>query len=277
MKELQMLASDPGSTSSYTKNILLLILVFIFIVGPGISCWMNNGSMIDLQGQIVGPEDSPYADGVFSLSIHITDKYPFEPPRVRFLTKIYHPNIDSEGRICLDTLKMQLQGSWSPSVNINTVLLTIRLLLAHPNADDGLVPDITEQYKRDKQSFLRDAKMNTLKYASYSSSSSPPSTSLSSSTTAQIDTKNDNIKCLERGPPTTAKSMCHGKESAAENDAFGGGNSSSGDDESDSDDGDSDSEVMNEVGVKRASAAATSAANEDNSENLDTVNKRNKK
>merc|ERR1719487_653964 len=81
------------------------------------------------------------------LSLTITDRYPFEPPRVRFTTPVYHPNIDSDGRICLDTLKMQPQGSWSPSVNINTLLLTIRLLLAHPNADDGLVADITELYR----------------------------------------------------------------------------------------------------------------------------------
>lgn len=55
---------------------------------------------------------------------------------------LYQPNIDSEGRICLDTLKMQPQGSWAPSVNINTLLLSIRLLLAYPNPEDGLVADI---------------------------------------------------------------------------------------------------------------------------------------
>lgn len=77
---------------------------------------------------------------------------------MRFITPVYHPNIDNDGRICLDTLKMQPQvlvfchilyylliskkGSWSPSININTLLITIRVLLGCPNADDGLVPDI---------------------------------------------------------------------------------------------------------------------------------------
>lgn len=54
----------------------------------------------------------------------------------------WQPNIDSDGRICLDTLKMQPQGSWAPAVNLNTLLLTIRVLLAYPNPADGLVADI---------------------------------------------------------------------------------------------------------------------------------------
>jgi ubiquitin-conjugating enzyme E2 T len=135
-KELERLANDPG---------------------PGVSAWPVNDSMNNLEAQIDGPDDSPFANSTYSLSVEIPDRYPFEPPRVRFLTPIYHPNIDSDGRICLDTLKMQPQGSWSPSMNINTVLLTIRILMGSPNADDGLVPDITEEYKRDRNLWWRKA------------------------------------------------------------------------------------------------------------------------
>ena len=49
-------------------------------------------------------------------------RYPFEPPKVCFITKIYHPNIDDQGRICLDVLKMPPQGSWRPAHNISTGL-----------------------------------------------------------------------------------------------------------------------------------------------------------
>lgn len=56
--------------------------------------------------EITGPENSPYENGIFELDLSITDRYPFEPPKLRFITPIYHPNIDSTGRICLDLLKM---------------------------------------------------------------------------------------------------------------------------------------------------------------------------
>ena len=58
------------------------------------------------------------------------------------MTPIYHPNIDAGGRICLDTLKMPPKGSWKPALNVPATLSMIRLLMAEPNADDGLVPDI---------------------------------------------------------------------------------------------------------------------------------------
>jgi len=143
-RELEMLALDPG---------------------PGVSAWPLEDNMMNLEAQIQGPQDSPYSEGTYSLSVQITDRYPFEPPRVRFLTPIYHPNIDSDGRICLDTLKMQPQGTWSPSVNINTLLLTIRMLMQTPNADDGLVPEITEEYKRDVTMWRRKALEHTRKNA----------------------------------------------------------------------------------------------------------------
>jgi ubiquitin-conjugating enzyme E2 T len=140
-RELYMLANDPG---------------------PGISAWpADESNMMLLQAQIQGPQESPYQGGLYNLTIDIPDRYPFEPPRVRFMTPIYHPNIDSDGRICLDTLKMQPHGSWSPSVNINTLLLTIRVLMSNPNADDGLVPDITEEYKRDIALWRRKASDHT--------------------------------------------------------------------------------------------------------------------
>ena len=50
-------------------------------------------------------------------------RYPFEPPKVNFVTQIYHPNIDDQGRICLDLLKMPPKGSWKPSQNLSTGII----------------------------------------------------------------------------------------------------------------------------------------------------------
>ena len=133
---------------------------------PGVAAWPADEDRIDkLQAQIVGPPDTPYAAGVFRLEIDIPARYPFEPPKVRFLTPIHHPNIDSGGRICLDTLKSQPKGSWQPSVNLSTLLTTIRLLMSEPNPDDGLMPDITEQYRSNRALFDRTATAATARHA----------------------------------------------------------------------------------------------------------------
>ena len=69
-----------------------------------------------------------------------------EPPKVRFLTKIYHPNIDKLGRICLDVLKEK----WSPALQIRTVLLSIQALLSCPEVSDPLDPSVADHFKTNK-------------------------------------------------------------------------------------------------------------------------------
>merc|ERR1711885_85713 len=93
-----------------------------------------------------GPDDSPYVGGIFFLNIHFPTDYPFKPPKINFTTRIYHPNINSNGAICLDILKDQ----WSPALTISKVLLSICSLLTDPNPDDPLVPEIAHIYKTDK-------------------------------------------------------------------------------------------------------------------------------
>ena len=61
-----------------------------------------------------------------------------KPPIVRFITKIYHPNIDTNGQVCVD----YLQDSWSSLLKIESVLISIASLLADPSADDPIVPEI---------------------------------------------------------------------------------------------------------------------------------------
>lgn len=132
---------------------------------PGVCAWTRDDRIDQLLAQIVGADESPFAGGMFLLEISVPDRYPFEPPKVRFLTPIYHPNIDSGGRICLDTLKMPPKGSWTPSLNLSTVLTTVRLLMSRPNPDDGLVLDITEQYKHNRAAFDAKARQMTLTHA----------------------------------------------------------------------------------------------------------------
>ncbi|KAA1118866.1 Ubiquitin-conjugating enzyme E2 4 [Puccinia graminis f. sp. tritici] len=139
-KELHDLGRDPPSSCS---------------AGP------KGDNMFQWQATIMGPGDSPYAGGVFFLMITFPTDYPFKPPKVCFKTKIYHPNINSNGSICLDILREQ----WSPALTISKVLLSICSMLTDPNPDDPLVPEIANLYKTDRAKYEATAREHTRKYA----------------------------------------------------------------------------------------------------------------
>ncbi|XP_039266639.1 ubiquitin-conjugating enzyme E2 D4-like [Styela clava] len=113
------------------------------------------------QATITGPPDTPYQGGLFFLDIRYPCDYPFKPPNVRFITKIYHPNINSQGGICVDILR----DNWSPALTTSKVLLSISSLLANPNPDDPLVPEIANLYKFDRLQYNKNAREFSKKYA----------------------------------------------------------------------------------------------------------------
>lgn len=110
---------------------------------------------------ILGPEKTPFQGGIFFLDIFYPTDYPFKPAKFRFTTKLYHPNINSDGGICLDILKEQ----WSPALTTSKVLLSICSLLCDPNPDDPLVPEIANLYKKDKNKYNQKAREWTQLYA----------------------------------------------------------------------------------------------------------------
>ena len=110
---------------------------------------------------INGPEGSPYEGGTFKVEADFSDNYPFKPPKCKFLTKIYHPNIDKLGRICLDILK----DKWSPALQIRTVLLSIQALLSSPNPDDPLDETVARHWKENESEAIQTAKEWARMYA----------------------------------------------------------------------------------------------------------------
>jgi len=106
--------------------------------------------------------ETPYEGGIFKLKIDFPADYPFKPPKLQFITKIYHCNVNSNGSICLDIL----QSQWSPALTIGKVLLSICSLLTDPNPDDPLVPEIAKLYKENRKKHDENALDYTKKYAS---------------------------------------------------------------------------------------------------------------
>jgi len=125
------------------------------------SAGILDENIYNWSASIIGPENSPYKGGIFKLLINFPEDYPFHPPKIRFVTKIYHCNINNSGGICLDILKDQ----WSPALTISKILLSICSLMDDPNPDDSLMPEIADLYKNNKIKHDMNAVLYTERYA----------------------------------------------------------------------------------------------------------------
>lgn len=121
----------------------------------------KDGDMYKWEAVIYGSQGSVYEGGIFNLLIEFPPNYPFKPPKVKFTTKIYHPNINMSGGICLDILK----DNWSPALTISKVLISICSLLTDPNPADPLVPEIADIYVKNRLQFDLTAREWTNYYA----------------------------------------------------------------------------------------------------------------
>ncbi|KAM3128442.1 hypothetical protein pb186bvf_019450 [Paramecium bursaria] len=129
----------------------------------GIQILVIDNNITHWKGFINGPSDSPYEGGFFQIDIVMPQEYPYKPPKMKFDTRIWHPNISSQtGAICLDILK----DEWSPALSIRTALLSLQALLCDPQPDSPQDAVVANQFKTQRELFNKTAKEWTQNYAS---------------------------------------------------------------------------------------------------------------
>mmetsp|Transcript_19263 Transcript_19263/g.58062 ORF Transcript_19263/g.58062 Transcript_19263/m.58062 type:complete len:180 (+) Transcript_19263:529-1068(+) len=123
---------------------------------------VDEANILHWSGKIKGPVGTPYEGGIFKVDIQLPTEYPFVPPKMKFITRVWHPNISSEsGAICLDILK----NEWSPALTIRTALISLQALLSAPEPDDPQDAVVAKQYKEHYDAYCGTAKFWTETYA----------------------------------------------------------------------------------------------------------------
>lgn len=110
----------------------------------------NTADFFNFDLQII-PQDGYYKNGKFKFKIEIGSNFPIEPPKIKCLNKIYHPNIDLDGNICLNILR----EDWSPVLSLNSVLIGLNFLFLEPNPNDPLNKEAANMLVKDKNQFER--------------------------------------------------------------------------------------------------------------------------
>eukprot|EP00466_Bigelowiella_natans_P020382 jgi/Bigna1/57667/fgenesh1_pm.24_\ len=117
----------------------------------GIMAYADMHSVMIWHAIIFGPDNSPWEGGVFRLHLTFTDEYPNKPPKVIFISKMFHPNIYEDGNICLDIL----QNMWSPMLNLTAILTSIQSLLTDPNTKSPANKIASDMFVNDRATYHR--------------------------------------------------------------------------------------------------------------------------
>ncbi|KAK8794737.1 hypothetical protein WA158_001718 [Blastocystis sp. Blastoise] len=122
MKELEEMSSDPPAGCSASP--------------------VDEDNILIWDATITGPDDSPWEGGIYVMRLRFNDNYPDQPPYIRFTTPMYHPNIFSDGSICLDIIR----DKWQPIYTVNSILTSIMSLLTDPNPASPANPEAANLY-----------------------------------------------------------------------------------------------------------------------------------
>lgn len=117
----------------------------------GVNAAPLENNLLMWQAVIFGPDDTAWEGGTFNLTMEFTEEYPSKPPKVRFVTPIFHPNVYVDGSICLDLL----QSAWTPIYDVGSVLQSIQSLLSDPNPLSPANAEAASLYQTNRPEYER--------------------------------------------------------------------------------------------------------------------------
>lgn len=123
----------------------------------GIKVIVNDDDFSIIHADIEGPAGTPYENGTFRMKLLLSRDFPQSPPKGYFLTKIFHPNIATNGEICVNTLKKD----WNPSLGLRHVLIVVRCLLIEPFPESALNEQAGKMLLEDYEEYARHARLYT--------------------------------------------------------------------------------------------------------------------
>jgi ubiquitin-conjugating enzyme E2 G2 len=108
---------------------------------------------------ITGPEDTPYEYGIFEATLDFPKEYPLSPPTLKFKTPIFHPNVYSDGKVCISILhepgndplsNESADERWGPLQSIEKILLSVSSMIADPNPNSPANVDAGKLWRTDR-------------------------------------------------------------------------------------------------------------------------------
>eukprot|EP01147_Barroeca_monosierra_P001435 gene1435-4595_t len=134
---------------------------------PGILAGpIDEDNFLEWEAFIMGPEGTPFEFGVFRAVLKFPRDYPHSPPKMKFTSRLFHPNVYPDGNVCISILHPPgddpvgyetAAERWSPVQSVDKVLLSVVSLLAEPNDESPANVDAAKKWRNDREGFNRDA------------------------------------------------------------------------------------------------------------------------